>query len=212
MPRTKEKPVEPLETYGDITNGAQGLIEFKIPYMVDVEVVGTAPFLFHRWNVEAVAEKAAAAKGSRAKKEDNIESYVYRTDDGRLAIPGEMFRMSLVNAARYQQDPRSPRKSAMDLYKAGVIVSTPMCTLGKKEWDYLDQRRVMVQRNGVTRSRPAMNTGWRVGFDIEVLTPEYISPARLNETLMQAGRLVGVGDFRPTFGRFQVVKFQVREL
>jgi hypothetical protein len=43
----------------------------------------------------------------------------------------------------------------------------------------------------------------------EVLLPEYISPSFLNETVQAAGRLVGVGDFRPTFGRFQVTKFKV---
>jgi hypothetical protein len=40
--------------------------------------------------VETIAfSKSAAAKGSRAKKTDNIETFVYRNDDGELCIPGE---------------------------------------------------------------------------------------------------------------------------
>ena len=200
-----------MDVLDEVSNGAQRMIEFTEPYVANIQVVGTAPFLFHRWNVEAVEAKASAAKGSKAKKTDDIESYVYRDEFGVLANPGEAFRMAIITAAKYQQDPRSPRKSAMDLFKAGVVVLEELCTLGPKAWDYLDRRRVTIQRSGVTRSRPAMNTGWQASLTLQVLTPEYISPAKLNETLQQAGRLVGVGDFRPTFGRFQVVKFQVRE-
>ena len=42
-----------------------------------------------------------------------------------------------------------------------------------------------------------------------VTTPQYIDPRMLNQVLGDAGRLVGVGDFRPTFGRFSVTKFEV---
>ena len=41
--------------------------------------------------------------------------------------------------------------------------------------------------------------------------PEYVSPSDLNEVIQSAGRLIGVGDFRPTYGRFQVVKFEVQD-
>jgi hypothetical protein len=42
-----------------------------------------------------------------------------------------------------------------------------------------------------------------------VLTPEYIDPALLREVIATAGRLVGVGDFRPTYGRFSTTGFVV---
>jgi hypothetical protein len=53
-----------------------------------------------------------------------------------------------------------------------------------------------------------MREGWECKVQLEVLTPEYISQALLNETVAMAGRLIGVGDFRPSFGRFQVVDFK----
>lgn len=188
-----------------VTNDAEEML--LRPYTVEVEVEGTSPFLFHRWSVEAVAEKAAAAKGSKAKKSDNIESYVYRTEKGNLAIPGEYFRQSIIYAAKFRQDPRSPRKSAFDLFKAGIVTVEDLCDLGQKDWDYLDQRRVMVQRNGITRQRPALTTGWKVTLHLMTLLPEYIAPAFLHGVLTDAGRLIGVGDFRPTYGRFQVTSF-----
>jgi hypothetical protein len=103
----------------EVTNGAAQAIEFSQPFTVDVTIEGTADLLFHRWNCEAVEEKSKAAKGSKAKKTDNVESYVYRNDDGQLCLPGEYLRQAIIHAAKFRQDPRSPRKSAMDLFKAG---------------------------------------------------------------------------------------------
>jgi len=119
------------------------------------------------------------------------------------------FRMSIISAAKFRQDPRSPRKSAMDLYKAGLIILTPLASLGQKEWDYEDKRRVVIQRNAVTRVRPALKAGWKCSFDIQVLLPEYISYHDLYDVISSAGKLIGVGDFRPTFGRFHLVDYKI---
>ena len=190
-----------------VSNDAMEDIDTTRPYVVEVGIEGSAAFLFHRWSVEAVAEKAAAAKGSKSKKTDNLESYVYRTAEGNLAIPGEYFRQSIIHAAKFRQDPRSPRKSAMDLFKAGVVALDELCDVGQPDWAYLDQRRVMIQRNGVTRQRPALTAGWKATARFLVNLPEYIAPAFLHAILTDAGRLIGVGDFRPTYGRFQVTSF-----
>lgn len=190
------------------TNGALQAVAMGEPYIVGLTIVGVADLLFHRWNDEAVAEKAKSAKGSKAKKSDNIESYVYRDDDGLLALPGEYVRQAIIHAAKFQQDPRSPRKSAMDLFKAGVVSLTPLASLGAKDWDYEDRRRVVIQRSAITRCRPAMKAGWSARFEFVVQTPEYITPDLLHHVLTNAGRLVGVGDFRPTYGRFAVTNFE----
>lgn len=194
------------------TNGGRETIEASLPYTVTVALEGAADLLFHRWNAESVTAKGNAAKGSKAKKSDDIESYVYRNDSGEICIPGEYLRQAIVHAAKYRQDPRSPRKSAMDLYKAGVVCTTilaPIMVGGKttKEWEYLDTRRVQVQRAGINRTRPAFRSGWNAEFQIMINLPEYIDRNSLRETIESAGRLIGLADFRPTYGRFGVVSF-----
>ena len=194
-----------------VSNGGESVITADLPYMVDLRIEGQADMLMHRWNCQAVDAKAAAKKGSAAKKTDDVESYVYRMDDGTLGIPGEYLRMSIIGSAKYSQDPRSPRKSAMDLVKAGVICLTNLASLGVKQWDYLDTRRVVIQRSGVNRTRPAMKAGWRLDISLMISSPEYISPIFLRELVDRAGRLIGIGDFRPTFGRFAVTSWNVRQ-
>jgi hypothetical protein len=190
------------------TNGAKEEIEYGVPYTATFTLKGTADLLFHRWNCEAVAEKAGAAKGSKAKKTDNVESYVYRDEDNNICLPGEYVRGAIVNAAKFRQDPRSPRKSAMDLFKAGIAVLTPLASLGVDKWDYDHACRVTINRAGITRVRPAIRTGWKAEIQLLVLLPQYIQPELFQEVLTDAGRLIGVGDFRPTYGRFQVASFE----
>ena len=74
---------------GNKTNGAKASIEAGLPYVATVTLQGASDLLFHRRNTEAVDEKAKAAKGSKAKKTDDVESYVWRNDDGELCVPGE---------------------------------------------------------------------------------------------------------------------------
>lgn len=207
MARTKAT-AEVIAIGGEVpTDGASDAISATEPYRAEVTIEGTADLLFHRWNVEAVDAKSKAAKGSAEKKTDNIESYVYRNDTGEICIPGEYLRGSIIMAAKFRQDPRSPRKSAMDLFKAGIVSLTTLAGVGSDKWDYEDKHRVIIQRSAVTRVRPALRAGWQVTFELLVTLPEYISPQILNEVIGSAGRLVGIGDFRPTYGRFQIVNF-----
>lgn len=190
------------------TNDSKRMIEFEEPYLLKVTVQGTADLLFHRWSNEGVAEKSKAKKGSKAKKTDDIESYVHRNENGNLCLLGEQFRMAIIATSKFKQDPRSPRKSAMDLYKAGIIVVSHFVDLGIKDWDYVDQRRVVIQKSAITRSRPALKSGWKGEVVIQVNLPEYISADEVYELLVLAGRINGMGDFRPTYGRFIVTNFE----
>jgi len=197
-----------------VSNAAADFIGMEQPYTASVTVEGTAALLFHAYNVESVAEKAGAAKGSKAKKTDDLESYVYRTPEGLLGIPGLNFCASLALAAKFVQDPRSPRKSALDLVKASVVPLGDIAALepATATWDSIDIRRVVVQRSAISRQRPCMRAGWRVTFQLLITAPEYVTVPFLRSLVQRAGKFTGLGDFRPSFGRFDVVRFDVSEV
>lgn len=171
-------------------------------------IIGTSSLLFHRYDCAAVDAKGKAKKNSSEKKTDNVESYVYRCDDGGLGFPGLNMQMALAHAARSRQDPRSPRKMASDLVKATVFITPEMIPFGKTTWDYEDMRRAVVQRAGITRTRPALRAGWELTFEITVLEPTYINETFLFELLESAGKFSGICDYRPQFGRFHVAAFK----
>lgn len=189
------------------SNDAKPFIEMEIPYTVRAVIKGTADLLFRKWSNEDVAEKSKSKKGSAARKTDNIETFVHRNEQGNLCLLGEQFRMAIIATAKFKQDPRSPRKSAQDLFKAGIVALQNHVDLGVKDWDYVDRRRVVIQKNAITRSRPALQAGWTCEVFLQINLPEYISSDDVYELLVLAGRVNGVGDFRPTFGRFIVTEF-----
>jgi hypothetical protein len=179
----------------------------RAPFTMAVTISGIAPILFHRWDCAAVEAKSKAKKNSREKKEDNLESYVYRCADGTLGLPGMNLHMALAQAGKSKADPRSPRKSAYELVKAALLVTPTVASFGATTWDYEDRRRVVVQRNGVTRVRPAMREGWTLSFEVTVVDSAYVDEPLVYDLLATAGRYNGLGDFRPQFGRFNVVQF-----
>lgn len=176
------------------------------PWSCEFTIKGSASMLFHRWAVDA-GDGPEGRKGS--KKTDDVESYVYRCEDGSMGLPGEYVRQAMKHAAKWRKDPRSPRASAMGLFNSGTLCETELASLGVNEWDYLDRRRAVVQRSGITRVRPAFLPGWEAEFRFTVLLPEYITPHLFMDVLVDAGRLVGVADNRPQFGRFAVTRFDV---
>lgn len=186
-------------------------LALELPYSVAVVVEGVAPLLCHRYDCAEVEAKARAAKGSATKKTDNLESYVYRVPEtNEIGIPGRNLKACLVDAARSTQDPRSPRKSARDLVRASIFVTPEVASLGKNTWDFEDKQGVIVQRGRVTRIRPGFAKGWRLSFAVNVVQPAYVPPELLENVVKTAGAFVGLGDFRPDYGRFTIRSFEVR--
>lgn len=185
-------------------------------YAMRVRIQGISRLLFHRYDPEAVERKNKASKGSREKKTDNLESYLYRDLDGYLGIPATNIKACILNAAKHFSDPRSTgqKKQAKELFAATIFVEPEMCPVlvdGKriKEPQFVDRRGVVVQRSRVNRERPGLLPGWQCEFTVNVLAPEYVTPELLRDVLSVAGRFVGLGDFRPDFGRFQVVSTEM---
>ncbi|MBQ6737622.1 MAG: hypothetical protein IJP96_11185 [Synergistaceae bacterium] len=194
-----------------VTNAVEGML--NQPFSVKIKLQGTQDILFHRWNNEVVEAKAAAKKGSKEKKTEDPETYVYRNDEKQICIPGRYIVRSVVEAGRNFQDPRSSRKMAKDLVQAAVMcdeILSPILVGGKPttEWDYDDRQRVCIMRSAITRTRPAFKKGWEVNFTLVSLVPEYITPDFLRKLVDNAGLLIGLGDFRPTYGRFRVTHWE----
>lgn len=200
------------------TTGANELIDQQQPYTAIITIRGTADLLLNRFNEEEYTEKAASKKGSSVKKTDVPENRVYRNREGEVCLPGLYLTNSIVAAGKYKTDPRNARQSMMQLVKAVLIPDEDLCPVisvtgetTKEGWDYLDRRGANIQRSRIVRVRPAFFKGWTCQFVVTVLEPEYIAPDLLQELAGYAGRFGGLGDFRPTYGRFQVIAFEVRE-
>lgn len=203
-----------LTSFDPVSNGAKMLIEQSLPYRATVTVVGTAKMLMHCWNNESIAEKSGAKKGSVQKKTDDIERYVLRDEKGRIIMPCLNFCAAIRCAAKSYADPTSPRKSMHDRVRAIVSPDAEFGVINDNAttWDFVDMRRVVIQRAGITRSRPAFYEGWKITFSLMVREPEFLPESLLYEFIENAGKFQGLGDFRPTFGRFRIEKFETERM
>lgn len=215
MPRRSNatQTIEPgaAEVLSNPSNDAIRLIAMQEPYTVNFTIEGVSPIIFHRYSVEQNRIKEGSGKNSPLRKTDDLESMIWRNEKKQICLPGQYVHRAIVDAARFRQDPRSPRKSAMDLYKAAISPLTELATLGKARWDFVDERRHTVNRSAITRQRPAFNAGWKANFVFQVNLPEYVAGHDVLDLLSLAGRAVGVADSRPTYGRFVVTNFEVRD-
>lgn len=198
--------MKPTET-GPNSNDGESALLATAPHQITFTIRGVADLLFHRWSNEDVAAKATAKRGSAVKKTDNLEAYVWRDDDGQVCLPGTYVHKAMIEAGKFMQDPRSSRaKQACDLFKAAFWPVTLLYPLGPS-WEIEDKRRMVVNRSGITRTSPGFKSGWEATFDFDVALPEYVSEEMFHEALSLAGRVIGLAQYRPTYGRFIVVKF-----
>jgi hypothetical protein len=196
-----------LTETGPNSNDGESAVLGSAPYRISFTIRGVADLLFHRWSNEDVEAKAKAKRGSAAKKIDNLEAYVWRDEDGMVCLPGTYVHKAIIEAGKFQQDPRSSRaKQACDLYRAAFFPVTMLYPLGPK-WEIEDRRRMVVNRSGITRTSPGFREGWEASFEFDIVLPEYVSDAMFYEALSLAGRVIGLAQYRPTYGRFSVVKF-----
>lgn len=64
-----------------------------------------------------------------------------------------------------------------------------------------------VGQSRVVRTRPRFPTGWSCTFEIEILDggPQ---PEQVKQAFTDAGKLIGIGDWTPRYGRFVVDEFR----
>lgn len=178
-------------------------------FRVKVEVKGISPLLQNRFPIEDFMEgNRTTQKGKGADKriydpqEESLKR-LYKTSEGEIYQPAEHFEKSMEKAAVNFK--MKGRKTFKDAIQAGVIV-TPFAIIHKiQKWE-IDLRRVVIQGKAILRARP-MFPEWELSFNLECID-DRIRPEEIKDILDYAGKFVGVGDFRPKFGRFMVTKFE----
>lgn len=65
------------------------------------------------------------------------------------------------------------------------------------------RKGVAVQKSRIIRIRPMIPTGWKISFALE-FDDSIINEKSLVKACVDAGALIGLGDWRPKFGRFTV--------
>jgi len=136
---------------------------------------------------------------------------VYRNEDGTFYILSEAFRSAIVGKGGAASGRKIGKRTAISACCAGLFTTETRCTLFDPDTEKplkkyeIDTRRAVVQGQGVLRSRPMFpKWGLLLAFEID---EDWVTLQMVLELLNIAGKVAGVGDFRPqkkgSFGRFK---------
>lgn len=184
---------------------------------IDFHVRGVAPLIVHNAQLaDPLNEwaKAIAEISSKRKKTDkDHEELAHREFLGGFYLSEKGPVIPGGNVERMLRDAAAKSKRGKDV-QAGLIVmdDVPIIYDGPKDPEALWKKRdkfslratVGVNRNRVMRTRPCWyewELKFRVDFDSTVL-----NRSAIEEFVELAGRLIGLGDWRPKHGRFEVLR------
>jgi hypothetical protein len=155
-----------------------------------------------------------AKRGTRIPEaEAEAEAGVYRMDDGSCGIKGEAFVGAVAGpkgaAGAWKTKNRGTMKSQL-AHITGVEELVPLCLpTGEIIASYIvDQRPVIIGKARILRARPRFDE-WSATFTINYDQQLIKEPRLIVDILADAGSRIGVGDYRPRFGRFRVREYQI---
>lgn len=166
-----------------------------------VEIRGTRPLLMHKY--EPVEQSARTKRGTIPNPEDEAKKSLYQKEDGTVFVPSMWIEGALTNAAK--EFKMMGRRTYRDTVRASVVVDPLEIPIQPQAY-VVDRRSAVIQRARILRARPRWDV-WSLAFKIQV-SDERIREANLKEFLEEAGRTVGIGDYRPKFGLYSVEKFE----
>jgi len=190
-----------------------------------VTIQGTTVLLQHRFGPQAQTELADQVKrvaGQRDFTGEWIDSAYLL--DGKVVHPAEHIYQAMIRAASNFRIKGRGKKTYEDLVSSAVIIEPDLIPFegpielpspeeipigAPKEGCpvFVDIRPVRIQKSRVLRERLGIAPGWRLSFNLTV-TEEDFPPEAIKAILDYAGQFIGIGDYRPRFGRFMVIRFE----
>ena len=184
--------------------------------IIKFEIKGAAPLILKNGQTADPGNKWAKAikkvSGKRNKTDDDYAELshlewlgaLYLDEKGRICIPannllgcvlkgGKQFKLGpKINAGVFE------REEFTELRYDGP--NDPEKLFKNKR--FVDSRLVVVQRARIVRTRPIFRE-WGLTVALNVNT-DVIDVADVEQSVVRAGEVIGMGDYRPRYGRFEV--------
>jgi len=177
---------------------------------------GVAPLLMHsdRYSnpMDPLTKAHKALTSKKTKTDEDHEAIAFSEWRGGLYfddklgpyIPAMNVESALLTAAKLQKLGVKFKQGAMVVEdKIKLEYSGPRTVQALFEAGFVDMRSVKVQQARLQRSRPKFEE-WGAMFTV-AFNPAILDRRDVCKALEDAGALIGLGDFRPRFGRFEVV-------
>ena len=181
--------------------------------IAEIEIVGTAPLIVHRWSEKAKLMMLQAQQGKKVLKDPkdpkkDFESSMYRFPDGGHGFPVTAFKSATVKGARAFKNVRMTElRQMLTFLTDGYCVDGMQLTKLSCTEPIMREDMVRVGMGTADLRYRAMYEEWSAVLRIEYL-PTSIDLESI-VALVDAGGMNGIGEWRPeksgSFGTYEVM-------
>jgi hypothetical protein len=188
-----------------------------VVYGFEIVIRGRKPYLQHNPRCITKFEEFRKDHGRTAKPPPDMEAEwgVYENDEGPF-IPSEHIMGAILAVAADTKLKKMRGRAAYDLIGRSVEVvpdEIPLMRNGERITNYeVFTKFAPIRGSRIPRSRPKMNLPWEAGFDVRYnFAIANITLNEVKEMVIKSGD-VGIGDWRPKFGQYDVEIVKVEEI
>jgi len=180
-------------------------------YEIKTKICGVEPgLLMHRFSsrdAAALAGTSCKAGKVQPSPEEEARESAYTLPDGELYQPAEHIYQAMCKAGSQFQVKGRGKITFKTIVAGNLLILPEQIPHGTKSYE-IDIRPVVIRatRGRIMRARPLLKE-WSLEFTMKVLDADVLSSITLNEILWKAGESIGIGDYRPRFGRFTIKSF-----
>jgi len=175
------------------------------------KLTGLVPILFNRYLGNASEGHAPGGKITETDKEALVGQKLHRDENG-LYLPAANLKMAIVGGQTSRgaamivgsEIEKKKGRAYIDWCKACLFINPGKLYFHKDKWDFIDDRWAKNDKAQLVRAiRPGLKEGWELKFTAAVMD-DSAKPDWVRRFFEVAGLRVGVGSYRPDFGRFLV--------
>ena len=181
-------------------------------YKIEVELEGLAPFLYNKMSdieIDFLDRGKTGRNRSVEQKMEEAHGKCHKDEDGNLILPPENILKCIENAAM-QTKVKDAKVLLASLLNAPLFVDGNARFASNEYTIFPKLGRIPPGPRGKAAliRRPLIAVGWRLSF-ILIMLDDARAPELIREVLEHAGAYIGLGAWRPKYGRFRVVRWAV---
>ena len=184
---------------------------------IEFKIEGVSPLLMHNGQLAnplnpLVKQMKTITRLRKKSDENHIEisrlefrAGLYVSTSGEIEIPSEVMESCLIEGAKKSKLGKQFKSSICIMENSTLDYGEKLSVdeLWKRSEEFVDVRGVKVGQARVMRTR-AIFRNWKLAFTVHY-NAELVNPEQIHLALDDAGSQVGLCDYRPKFGRFEVV-------
>lgn len=172
---------------------------------LDVIVKGTRGLLMHS-TASMLIPKSKTVKSSEHDPIEEAKLCLYLNDKKEICVPSMAILSAMRKAASNHKKAGAGKKTLKDFVFSGIRIEPELIVLPNQNYD-VDIRPVVIMRSRIMRARPLFKE-WGLAFQIEIVDEQTWDAGTVRQILEYSGKYMGLLDFRPLYGTFEVVSMK----